>query len=163
MGLQLPGELAHLLNELGYVWPNVDEQKLLELGHTWMRFASTVEDIHADAGAAAGRVWSDNTAAAAEAFAQAWGREDAAAVVLDRGHLGAQAIGGALLVCAAAVLALKVNVIAQLAWLLAAIVEAIATAEFTFGASLLEIPAFKKLADMAINFVINQAMQVILG
>jgi hypothetical protein len=58
---------------------------------------------------------------------------------------------------------LKVNVIAQLAWLLAAIVEAIATAEFTFGASLLEIPAFKKLADMAINFVINQAMQVILG
>ena len=145
------------------MWPNVDEQKLLELGHVWTGFASTVGDIHADAGAAAGRVWSDNTAAAVEAFAQAWSREDAGAVVLDRGQLGARAIGGALMVCAAAVLALKVNVIAQLAWLLAAIVEAVATAELTFGASLLEIPAFKKLADMAINFVINEAMQVILG
>jgi hypothetical protein len=163
MGLQLPGELANLLNELGYVWPKADEQKLLELGQMWMQFASTVDAIHNDAGTIARQVWSDNTAAAVDAFQQAWGGDNAGAVVLERGHLGAQAIGGALMVCAAAVLALKVNVIVQLAWLLAAIVEAIATAELTFGASLLEIPLFNKLTDVAINFLINQAMTVILG
>jgi hypothetical protein len=98
-----------------------------------------------------------------EAFQQAWGRDNAGHAVLDRGQLGAQAIGGALMVCAAAVLALKINVIVQLSLLLVEIIEAIATAEVTFGASLLEIPVFKKLTDMAINFLINQAMAVVLG
>ena len=43
------------------------------------------------------------------------------------------------------------------------IVEAIATSEITFGASLLEIPVFKKIADMVINALINEALGVILG
>lgn len=43
------------------------------------------------------------------------------------------------------------------------IVQAIATAPETFGASLLEVPVFKKITDMAINFIINEAMEKILG
>ena len=59
--------------------------------------------------------------------------------------------------------ALKINVIVQLTLLLVEIIEAIATTEVTFGASLLEIPAFKKLTDIAINFLMSQAMEVVLG
>jgi hypothetical protein len=72
-------------------------------------------------------------------------------------------IGGALFVCAAVVLALKINVIVQLTILAIEILEAIVTAPETFGASLLEIPVFKKLTDMLINLLISQAMEVVLG
>jgi hypothetical protein len=61
------------------------------------------------------------------------------------------------------VLALKINVIVQLTILLIEIIQAIATAAPTFGASLLEIPVFKKITDMAINLIISQAMEAILG
>jgi hypothetical protein len=53
MGIELPGELADLLNELGYIWPKADEAKLLALGQHWMGLASSLRGIHEDAGAAA--------------------------------------------------------------------------------------------------------------
>ena len=34
--LDIPPELAGLLNELGYLWPEVDEVKLIELGQHWL-------------------------------------------------------------------------------------------------------------------------------
>jgi len=83
--------------------------------------------------------------------------------VLAEGITAAQAIGATLIVCAAAVLALKINVIVQLTILAVEILEAVLTAPETFGASLLEIPVFKKLTDMAINFLISQALEVVLG
>jgi hypothetical protein len=54
-------------------------------------------------------------------------------------------------------------VIVQLTILLIEIIQAIATAPETFGGSLLEVPVFKKLADLAINFLISKAMEAILG
>lgn len=80
-----------------------------------------------------------------------------------RGAGSARAVGAALLVCAMAVLALKINVIVQLTLLAIAIVQAIATAGPTLGASLLEIPIFKKLIDVAIDFLIGQALEIVLG
>jgi hypothetical protein len=155
--------LADLLNELGYLWPKSDEDQLFALGQDWIKFSATLPAVHEDASASAGQVWRDNTAEAVDAFRQAWSGEDAGVAALLRGHAGAQAVGGGLMVCAAAVLALKVNVVVQLTILAAEIIEAIATTEVTFGASLLEIPAFKKLTDLAINFLVNKAMEAILG
>jgi hypothetical protein len=163
VGIQIPTQLGDLLNELGYIWPESDETKLFDLGQQWIGLASTLDSIHEDTDIAARRVWSDNTATAIDAFQQAWTGHNAGSTVLARGASGAQVIGGALIVCAAAVLALKINVIVQLTILAIEIIEAIATVEVTFGASLLEIPAFKKLTDLAINFLINKAMEVILG
>jgi hypothetical protein len=76
---------------------------------------------------------------------------------------GVVIVGALVMVCAAVVLTLKVWVIDQLVLLAAAVVEAIATAPITFGASLLEIPVFKEIADRIINLLISQAMQVLLG
>jgi hypothetical protein len=32
MGMTLPDELERLLNDLGFNWPEIDEQRLFELG-----------------------------------------------------------------------------------------------------------------------------------
>jgi hypothetical protein len=163
MGLQLPGELADLLNELGYTWPKADEQKLFELGQHWMAYGGRLGGIVQDAAAAAQPVWADNRGEGIDAFKAKWEDNDSPLAVARDGVTGAQVLGAALFVCAGIVLALKINVIVQLTILLIEIIQAIATAPETFGASLLEIPAFKKITDMAVNLIINQAMEAILG
>jgi hypothetical protein len=163
VGIQLPGELADLLNEFGYTWPKADEERLFELGQLWVGFGGTAQQISELADAAAEQAWTGNTGAAIEAFQQKWSGDKAAAAVLHDGATGAEVVGAALFVCAGIVLALKINVIVQLTILAIEIIQAIATAAPTFGASLLEIPAFKKLTDLAINFIISKALEAILG
>lgn len=163
MGIQLPGELADLLNELGYIWPKADETKLFQLGQHWMEFGSTLQGITQDATTSATAVWNDNAGQAIKAFKATWEHKDSPEAVLHDGMTAAEVIGVCLFICAAIVLALKINVIVQLTILLIEIIQAIATAAVTFGGSLLEIPVFKKLTDMVINFIINKAMEAILG
>jgi len=81
----------------------------------------------------------DNHGDAIETFRERWAAERAPSAVLRDGATGTQAVGAALLVCAGIVLALKICVIVQLTILAIEIIQAIATAEVTFGASLLEI------------------------
>jgi hypothetical protein len=163
MGIQLPGELADLLNELGYNWPKADEEKLFQLGQRWLEFGGTLQGIVSDAQTAGDKVSADNRGDAIDAFMTKWNADDSAPAVLKDGATAAQVIGACLFVCAAIVLGLKINVIVNLTILLIEIIEAIATAPETFGASLLEIPVFKKITDMIINFIINEAMEAILG
>jgi len=163
MGIDIPGELADLLNELGYMWPKADETQLFDMGQQWMQWGEKLRPIVQEASTAANQVTSANKGDAVEAFGKAWGSDSAAARTLEQGAMGAYAIGGGLMVCAGVVLALKINVIVQLTILLVEIIQAIATAAVTFGASLLEIPVFKKLADIAINFLISKALEVVLG
>ncbi len=163
MGLMLPGEMADLLNELGYIWPKSDETKLFELGQQWIDFSSKVDQIAKDADTSAALAWSANRGEAIEAFRRYWSADDAPSKSCHAGTNGSLAVGGALIVCAAVVLALKINVIVQVAILIAEIAEALTTAIPTFGASLLEIPVFKKLTDMVINLLISEAMEVVLG
>ncbi|GIG70249.1 WXG100-like domain-containing protein [Phytomonospora endophytica] len=163
MGIDIPGELADLLNQLGYTWPKSDETALFELGGDWLSFAGKLQPIAGDAAAAADKARTGNVGEAIEAFGKAWDDEDSAVSVLGRAVVGSQIVGGALYVCAAIVLALKIAVIVQLTILLIQIIQAIATAAVTFGASLAEIPIFKKLADIAIDIVIDKALEAILG
>ncbi|WP_328470039.1 hypothetical protein OHA21_03470 [Actinoplanes sp. NBC_00393] len=163
MSIQLPGELAKLLNELGYSWPESDEDQLMSLGQEWTRLATLIDDLHQDATAIARQVANDHTAKSIEAFLNSWQADDSGAAVLARGSAGATAVAGGLTVCAGVVLALKINVIVQLTLLAAQIIQAIATAAPTLGASLLEIPVFKQLTNVAINFLVNQATEAVLG
>lgn len=163
MGLMIPGELANLLNDLGYIWPKSDEEKMVQLGQHWMDHGGKVAGVVQDAHTAAGNAMTASQGATMDAFTEKWEHPSSAANVAQKGATGAQVIGIGLFVCAGIVLALKINVIVQLTILLIEIIEAIATAVPTFGASLLEIPVFKKLADMAINLIINLAMEAVLG
>jgi hypothetical protein len=163
MGIEIPGELADLLNELGYVWPKSDETQMFELAQEWIGLAGRLGPIGQEASDAVGTMLADNTGPALTAFQAKWNDADSAVTVLRDGATGAYVLGGALMVCAGVVLVLKINVIIQLTILLVEIIEALATAPETFGGSLLEIPVFKKLTDMLINLLINQALEVVLG
>ncbi|MET7876167.1 hypothetical protein ABZS52_04455 [Micromonospora profundi] len=162
MGIQIPGELSGLLNELGYLWPESDEERLFELSQAWIAFGAEADAAATDATAAVALL-AGNDGSALEAFRGQWSDSDSAAAVLQDLGFGARAVGAALLVCALVVLALKINVIVQLTLLAISIAQAIATAAPTFGASLLEIPVFKKLVDIAIDFLIGQALEAVLG
>ena len=155
--------MSALLNELGYTWPESDEERLFELAQAWIAFGSEADAVAADAAGAVGTLLAGNAGAALDAFHGQWLDADAAPAVLQGLGFGAKAVGAALLVCALVVLALKIQVIVQLTLLFISIAQAIATAGPTFGASLLEIPVFKKLVDIAIDFLIGQALEVVLG
>ncbi|MEV1319774.1 hypothetical protein AB0J14_27265 [Micromonospora arborensis] len=163
MGIDLPGELADLLNELGYTWPKADETQLFELAQEWIGLGDRLAPMAHEASGLVATLTAGNQGAAVEAFQAKWHADKSAANVLTRGATGATVLGGALLVCAAVVLALKINVIVQLTILLIQIIQAVATAAPTFGASLLEIPVFKKLTDILINILVDQAIGQILG
>lgn len=163
MGLQIPGELADLLNDLGYIWPKSDEEKLFELGQHWIGFGSSVQQAAGDADTAAQGVWTGNTGDAVEAFRKFWSDQESASATTHAGANGSLAVGAALVVCAAVVLALKINVIIQLVTLAIEIAEAVATAVPTFGASLLEIPVFKEITNRLMQLVFNEAIGAVLG
>jgi hypothetical protein len=163
MGLMIPGELAGLLNDLGFGWPATDEQKLAEMGASWAAFGGRIGPPVADAHAHAQQVWSANQGAAIEAFRLAWEHPAGPHRNLLDSAAGAAGVGTGLMACAGIVLALKVNVIVQLVQLAIEIAEAIATAPVTFGASLLEIPVFKEITGLLINLLINLAMNAVMG
>ncbi|GIF12663.1 hypothetical protein [Actinoplanes teichomyceticus] len=158
MSLQLPGELASLLDMLGYTWPAAAEDRLFEMGQAWIRFSATIGDIVADADAAAGAVWAQNAGQDIAAFQQWWGSADSPAPVLTDGATAAVLTGTGLIICGAVVLALKVAVIVQLTILAIQIAQAIAAAGPTFGASLLEIPIFQQITRELVGNLIHEAI-----
>ena len=162
-GLDLPGGLITLLNDLGYVWPDADEVRLLQIGQAWVDLQGTLAPHLQAVNTAAAGVWTTNSGADVDAFRAMWAEDGGAADTLTKDMAGVVIVGALVMVSAAVVLMLKIWVIAQLVMLAIAVVEAIATAPITFGASLLEIPVFKEIVDRIINLLISQAMQVLLG
>lgn len=163
MGMTLPGELERLLNDLGFNWPEIDEQRLFELGSSWTSYGSKLQQISTDAERAAQEVWTGNSGGDIDAFRSRWEHEHSPSAVLKDGATAAHVLGAMLLVCAAVVLALKINVIVQLTILLMEILEALATAPETFGGSLLEIPVFKEIQQRIIGAIVNEAINTLLG
>lgn len=163
MGIQLPGELAGLLKELGLNWPQADEQKLYELGKAWLEFSDTTKQAAEDATAAVGNLPDTNDGTAMAAFWAQWDKGDSVTAALNRAVTGGTVIGGALFICAAVVLVLKIQVILQLVQLEIKIAQAVAAAAGTFGGSLAAIPIYKKTTQVVINALINKAVGAILG
>lgn len=161
MGLQLPGELVSLLSMLGYNWPEADEEKLFQMGNSWLGFSGKIAQPLSDVDGHARRVWAENQGDAIEAFQNAWNHEESPKSNLEDFTTAADIIGAGLIVCAGVVLALKINVIVQLVMLAIEIAQAIAETVVTFGASLLEIPIFKEITSLIIDQLINLAMEAI--
>jgi hypothetical protein len=161
--LTLPGPLATLLNDLGYQWTQTKEGALLNMGSSWTGFGSQSRQQPQDAHGAAQQVWSGNKSQGVDAFQASWNHPQAPHANLGNAATAAAGIGIGLMACAGIVLALKINTIVQLTTLAIEIAQAIATAPLTFGASLLEIPAFKEVTGLAINLLINIALGAIMG
>jgi hypothetical protein len=163
MGMTIPADLASLLNTLGFDWPQADEEKLYELGRMWTDFGTGLGEVVQRANTAAQQVWTGNRGDTITAFQKVWNDKEEALAVLTDAAEGAQIIGACAILCAGVVLALKINVIVQLTALAIAIAQAIATAVATFGASLLEIPIFKKITGYLIDMLIDEAVAKVLG
>jgi len=163
MGMQLPGMLITLLDELGYTWPEGDETKLFELGQLWMGLSSTLKGGAAALDGPAQAVWSDNQGDAVEAFRAKWTGENFASVNLADAGGDVVVVGIGVFISAAIVLALKITVIVQLIILAIQIAQAIATSAVTFGATLAEIPIFKAITGVIIDQVINMAIEELMG
>lgn len=161
--LNIPGELANLLNMLGYTWPKSKEGSMFELGQEWIDFGGKLKQIHGETTPHAETVTAENVGADIEAFKKKWTDQNAGAKVVDDGGTGAMVVGGGLFVAAGLVLALKITVIVQLTILAIQIATAIASAVATFGASMAWIPVAKKIADMALNLAIDQVINALLG
>jgi hypothetical protein len=163
VGIRLPGVLERLLNDLGYTWPEVDEDNLLRLGTAWTDFASTIAEHAGAADRHAQSVWATNQGPTIDAFRAAWQSGQEPLDNLKTAETASTAAGVGMMAAAAIVLALKINVIVQLVMLALEIFEALATAPETFGASLLEIPVFKEITGMIINAVINEAINALMS
>ena len=163
MGMMIPGELAALLNMLGYSWPEGDEEKLFELGGDWLDFAGVVQQHGQQADAVAAQVPAVNRGAAVEALRANRSGEEGPGTVSGGNSTAVTVLGAGFMVVAGIVLALKVAVIVQLTILAVQIAQAIATAAPTLGASLLEIPIFKMITGLIIDQLIGLALQAVLG
>ena len=152
MGITLPGELERLLNDLGFTWPEVDEQDLFTVGQS-----------HQLTMTAAQKLMANNQADALNAFHDKFQSHNSPASVLGDATTGVEAVGAAMFACAGLVLGLKINTIVNLVILACEIAEAIATAVPTFGASLAEIPVFKEIAERIVNAIINEVIMAILS
>jgi hypothetical protein len=162
MGLQLPGELVYVLGLIGLTWPEADEEALFGLGQTWLDFGGKLSSDGQDADAAVQRVTGENSGQAISAFLEEW-ESGGTARSFEIGTEASMAFGAGLMIYAAVVLALKINVIVQLVILAVQIAQAIATAGPTFGASLLEIPVFQQITRSIVQAIIWQVIEAIIG
>ncbi|MFW6600488.1 hypothetical protein ACQBAU_00170 [Propionibacteriaceae bacterium Y2011] len=164
MGIVLPGEVAHLLNMLGFSWPNTDESDVFSKGSEWLSFAQTAAGSAQQAESAAQHVLGTNEGPAMEAFSTAFSSgEDSVQQVVQQISSGSSIVGGCMMVMAGVIIALKIVVITQLVLLAIQIASAIAAAVPTCGASLGWIPVAKIIAGRVIEFAINFALEKLMG
>lgn len=163
MGMQLPSELVSILGMLGYTWPESDEEKLFELAGTWTGMAGTIAGSVEELNAAARTVLDANYGKDIEAFSTEWDDEESSNRNIADAADPLNVIGIGLTVAAGLTLALKIQVIVQLVILMVQIAWAIATAAVTFGASLLQVPIFKKITGTIIDMLIGMATEAVLS
>lgn len=161
--LMLPGPLADLLNELGYIWPKSDELKLFDLGGSWLGVGGEMRSLQSEGEAPVATMQASNAGNDVDAFLAAFRDPERGSEVVRDGSQGSNVVGGGLFVAAGLVLMLKIVVIVQITILLAQIVAALAAAGPTFGASMAWIPVAKKLASIAINFALSKVITALMG
>jgi hypothetical protein len=163
MGLQLPPPLIELLGVLGYDWPESDEESMFRLAGEWTGMADQIGGRVESLQAAARTLLENNSGGQIDAFRNEWeGEESAPANIAGAGD-PSNMINIGLTVLAGIVLALKIQVIVQLTILAIQIAWAIATAAFTFGASLAQIPIFRAITGMIIDQLMGLAINKVLN
>lgn len=162
MGLHLPAELVTVLGMIGYDWPQTDETALFEMGQRWIAFSGTMQTMVAEARSAVAPVPVANSGNDIDAFQTYWTDQDGPVRVLEDGALAATLAGTGMIICAAIVLALKIQIIVQLVILAIQIAQAVATAVATFGASLAEIPIFQMITRQIVGQLIDEVIGLLL-
>lgn len=161
--MQLPAEVRDFLSIVGFTWPAADETKLLELGRKWTELSGRLDAHMADADWSAAPVWTANVGQMVEEFQAKWGGQEGPAHGITNGATGADIIGAGLMVCSGIVLALKINVIAQVVITIISIASAIAAAFVTFGASSALVPLLREACKRLLDWLLGEAVGRVLN
>lgn len=163
MAVMLPGEVSHLLNMLGFEWPEGNEDKVFDYGSRWMAFSGEAGESNELSSQAAQHALASNNGPAMEAFQKSFddleGVKDVATKLATAGNL----TGGCLLLIGGVIIALKVAFVVNLVALAVQIASAVAAAVPTFGASLAWIPVAKEIARRLLELALNLALEHLMG
>jgi hypothetical protein len=135
MSVILPDELTWVLNLLGFMWPEADEDKLRACAQAWRDFGADVARINHDARLVATNVVADNTGTSIDAFDRYWHGVGGKGGDFDRAKEAAEHMAVALDGMATLVEGVKMAVVIQLGLLAAEIVADQVAAPVTLGLS----------------------------
>ncbi|WP_377271169.1 hypothetical protein [Peterkaempfera sp. SMS 1(5)a] len=154
MAVMLPAELDEILEMIGIVWPNVDEDELRAIAAEYRTFASELQEVRTYSDNATGYLRSVTTGEAVEAFGEHWDNRQSKGME----HLGqvAEVYAGVLDTVAGLVEAGKLSVIAQLWALFAEVAAAQAAAPFTLGFSELGALGATQVTRVAVREILEQ-------
>src|SRR5713226_5213662 len=135
MSLTLPDDVAWILNLLGFMWPEADEDRLRACAQAWRDFGSEVVRINQDARLVAVRVSAENSGDSIDAFEQYWHGVGGGGGDFERAKEAADHMATALDGMAMLVEGVKIAVLAQLGILAAEIIADQVAAPETLGLS----------------------------
>jgi len=153
MSIMLPNDLAWVLNLCGFMWPNIDEDKLRTCAATDRKLAASVHTAQGHTNTAAAIITTRNKGQTASAFGA-----HASKVSVHLGHLknAYEVTAGALDGIATVVEGAKIAVIGQLVALAAEIAAAAAASIFTFGLSDAAGLAATALTKITLQQILNE-------
>lgn len=165
MAINLPGDLAWVLNMLGYDWPEIDEDEVRRGAGYTRDFREQLDEALTKADSIMNAdIASVVQTGAARSFTMAW--DDNKATNITKMYDLLDPASEAMDLFAAAVEALKMKVIAELVITAAQLAAAAATAFITAGASAAAnvaiIYARKKALTFVTNVIIEQILQQVL-
>ena len=161
--MQPPAIIVTTLQDLGFNWPESDEEKLYGVSLAWQAFHPHLDAIMARLDGAAQGVWTQNSGTPVDAFRDEWSHTDGLLTALADGVAGAQVVAPLLMISSAVVLVLKIAVTVQVVVFLVQTAIAVAEAFATGGASLALIALWRAISGRLINLAFSLAMVAILG
>lgn len=163
MAVMLPPEASKLLNELGYDWPEGNEDIIFSTAGKWINYGEQVCSSNADAQNVIASVLGNNESTGIQAFAGDVHKFEGLSDVSNRLGVAGNVMGGLLYVIGGLVITLKITFVVNLVATLAQIASAIAAAVPTAGASMAWVPVAKILCKEVLSMAINLAISKIMG
>ncbi|MFC5910988.1 WXG100 family type VII secretion target [Streptacidiphilus monticola] len=161
MAIELPGEVVSFLQFIGVNWPQVNEDKVRELGAHVREFADNIRSTHDEATATVQRIGQSYQGASYEALLAKWGS-------LSSSHMdellnACGVVATALDAAADVIVAMKLECIAELAVLAATFVADQAAAVATLGLAEAAEVAIVEAAEKLVDFLTQQLEQYVIG
>ncbi|MFB6889510.1 WXG100 family type VII secretion target [Kitasatospora sp. NPDC056327] len=161
MAIELPGEVATLLEFIGIRWPAVNEDKVREFGQHVKEFAKGLEDLHADSTATIRQLGGAYEGESYRALAAKWAlmSDKHFHEVVQAAHVVAQAMD----VAADVIVAMKLEALAELTLLAASFIAAQAAAVATAGLSEVGAVAAQQAARKLMAYLARQLEDYVVG
>lgn len=161
MAIELPEEVVTFLQFIGVNWPQVNEDAVREFGAHVREFAENLNGTHQNAHATMQQLGEAYQGAGYDVLLAKWAK-------LSDTHMrdlieACHVVATALDVAADAIVAMKVEAIAELVALAAAFVADQAAAVATFGAAEAALVLIEEAAEKLVDFLVQQMEQYIIG